>query len=79
MPREMERAMGGYDYTGASRQRMYRQRQKRRQYAAKRMSLAVDRIIAAGGGGRPQDVRWMHAWRRAAGIADPRCGGAGES
>ena len=63
--------MGGYDKTGAARQRMYRQRQRRRLYAARRMSSAIDRIIAAGDGGRPQDVRWVHAWRRAAGIADP--------
>ena len=45
---------------------MRRTREARRHYAAKRMSLAVDRIIR--GDKSPRAAAWVAAWAKAAGI-----------
>lgn len=45
---------------------MRRTKEARRHYAAKRMSLAVDRIIR--GDKSPRAAAWVAAWSMAAGI-----------
>lgn len=56
-----------YDYTKAQRQRKFRERKKalerRRCYAAKRASLACDRVIrSTSAKDKDQAARWARAW-----------------
>ena len=58
-----------YDYTKAERQRRFRERKKaleqRKCYAAKRASLACDRVISASSQEeKDQAAKWAKAWSR---------------
>lgn len=51
---------------------MRQDKYQRRAYAARRMSVAVDRtILATTSADKTQAARWVKAWRQAAGIRKP--------
>lgn len=50
---------------------MKRDKYQRRAYAARRMSLAVDRLIRASNQAKANAKKWVNAWASSAGIRRP--------